>query len=248
MRRDPRVTVEHTAADGVPVQVLSPVTWSGTLPCVIYIHGGGFAYGNWTARIQWHSTEHRYPAGIQDCYTVLRWVADQARDLGIDPDRVAVAGASAGACLGAALCLMARDRGGPCIAYQCLLVPITDDRLDRYPSIQRITDTRIINGRSVELTWENYLDHGGVADAYAAPARVADLSGLPPAYILTCGLDPLRDQGLDYARRLMAADVPVEVRDVPGAWHFFETYAPGAELARRTTARWLAALRDGLST
>ena len=265
LRHDPRVTVEHTAAGAVPVQVLRPVARPGPLPCVIYLHGGGFAYGELdgpdpmalvvaaevgaiVVNVHYRlAPEHRYPAAAHDCYTVLQWVADQARYLGIDADRVAVAGTSAGACLGAALCLMARDRGGPGIAYQCLLVPVTDDRLERYPSITRITDARIINGRSVRLTWENYLKPGTTADAYAAPARAADLSGLPPAYVLTCGLDPLRDQGLDYARRLMAADVPVEVTDVPGAWHFFEVYAPGTTLARRTTARWLAALRDGLT-
>jgi acetyl esterase len=193
--------------------------------------------------------EHRFPAGIEDCYTALRWTADHAADLGIDRARIAVAGASAGGNLSAALCLLARDRGGPAIAYQCLLIPVTDERLDRYPSISALTDPRVINGAGIAHTWRNYLGPDGPAGAtseYAAPARAASLAGLPPAYILTCGMDPLRDQGLHFARSLMAADVPVELKDVPGARHFFETHAPGSQLAKRTTAHWLAALRGGL--
>jgi len=113
----------------------------------------------------------------------------------------------------------------------------------------RITDPRVINGAGIAHTWRNYLGpdgSGGAASEYAVPARAASLSGLPPAYILTCGMDPLRDQGLDFARALMAADVPVELKDVPGARHFFEGYAPSSQLAQRTTAHWLAALRGGL--
>jgi acetyl esterase len=267
MRGDPRVAVEHADAGGVPVQVLRPAGLPGTLPCVIYIHGGGFAYGELdgpspmaqqvgaevgavVVNVDYRlAPEHRFPAGIEDCYTALCWTADHAADLGIDKARIAVSGASAGGNLSAALCLLARDRGGPAIACQCLLIPITDDRLDRYPSISRITDPRVINGAGIAHTWRNYLGpdgSGAAASEYAAPARAASLSGLPPAYILTCGLDPLRDQGLDFARALMAADVPVEVKDVPGAWHFFEAYAPGSQLAQRTTAHWLAALRGGL--
>jgi acetyl esterase len=107
----------------------------------------------------------------------------------------------------------------------------------------------VINGAGIAHTWRNYLGPDGPAGAaseYAAPARAASLAGLPPAYILTCGMDPLRDQGLRFARSLMAADVPVELKDVPGAWHFFEAHAPGSQLAKRTTAHWLAALRGGL--
>jgi len=267
MSADPRVVISDAVADGVPVQIIRPaVQDAGPLPCVLYIHGGGFAYGELDGpspmavsvctdtgavvlNVHYRlAPEHRFPAGSEDCYTVLCWIATHAAELGIDSSRIAVAGASAGGCLSAVLCLMARDRGGPGIAYQCLLIPITDDRLDRYPSIDRITDPRVINGPGIARTWSNYLgpDRAGDVPAYAAPARATDLSGLPPAYVLTCGMDPLRDQGLDYARRLMEADVPVEVKDVPGAWHFFEASAPDSEIARQTTAHWLAALRAGL--
>jgi acetyl esterase/lipase len=114
--------------------------------------------------------------------------------------------------------------------------------------MRRVTDRRIVNGLGTRHTWDTYLgpDRGDDTSPYAAPARATDLAGLPPAYILTCGLDPLRDDGHDYALRLMGADVPVELKDVPGAWHFFEAFAPHTALARETTAHWLAALRAAL--
>jgi acetyl esterase len=268
---DPRITVERTTVPGpdgneIPVQVLRPEAGlHGVLPGVLYIHGGGFAYGELdgpspmardvcaevgavVVNVDYRlAPEHPFPAGVEDCYAALCWLADEARDLGVDPARIAVTGASAGASLSAAVSLMARDRERPEIAYQCLLIPATDDR-PQTASIKRITDRRITNGPGIGHTWDTYLgpDRGDDVSPYAAPARAADLSGLPPAYILTCGLDPLRDEGLDYARRLMEADVPVEVKDVPGAWHFFEAYAPGSGLAKRTTAHWLSALRTAL--
>ncbi|MFF5207408.1 alpha/beta hydrolase [Streptosporangium sp. NPDC000396] len=270
MKPDARLTVEHMTVPGpggneIDVHVLRPAGAEGVLPGVLYIHGGGFAYGELDgpspmARdvcaeagvvvINVHyrlAPEHPFPAGIEDCYATLRWMAGNAADLGIDPERIAVTGASAGGCLSAALCLMTRDRRGPKIAYQCLLIPVTDDRA-RTASIGRITDPRIVNGPSVRRVWDTYLGPGRGDDVspYAAPARATDLSGLPPAYVLTCGLDPVRDEGLDYARRLMEADVPVEVKDVPGAWHLFEAFAPDSDLARQTTAHWLGALRTAL--
>jgi acetyl esterase len=177
----------------------------------------------------------------------LNWLIDHAGELGVDPARVAVAGASAGGCLSAALALMSRDGRLPPLAYQCLLIPCLDDRAAS-PSMARITDSRITNGAGVERTWKTYLgpnssDH---VSPYAAPARADDLSGLPPAYILTCGLDPLRDEGFDYARRLIEAGVAVQTNHVPGAWHFFEAYAPNSLLAKSTTRHWLDALSAAL--
>ncbi|HEU5032218.1 MAG TPA: alpha/beta hydrolase [Spirillospora sp.] len=267
---DGTVRIEETAVPGpdgndVPVQILRPAgAASGPLPAVLYIHGGGFSYGELDgpspmARSVCTGTgslvvnvhyrlvpEHPFPAGFEDCYAVLCWLAANAATLGADPARIAVAGASAGGCLSAALCLAARDRGGPALAFQTLLIPCLDDRLGT-PSAHRVTDPRLTNRAKVRAMWDGYLPRGGAVSPYAAPARADDLSGLPPAYVLTCGLDPLRDEGLDYARRLMEAGVPVEVKDVPGAWHLFEASAPGTELARRTTRHWLAALRTALS-
>jgi acetyl esterase/lipase len=268
---DERVDVDLIAIpgpDGNPIaaHVVRPRGSTGVLPAVVYIHGGGFAYGELDGpgplvrdacvaagavviSPQYRlAPEHRFPAGVEDCKAVLRWVCDNAATLGIDTARIAVAGASAGAGLSAAVCLISRDRGGPPIAFQGLLIPLLDDR-DDSASRRRMTDRRVINGSNIGHTWDNYLGRDrdpAATSPYAAPARATDLSGLPPAYVLTCGLDPLRDEGLDYALRLARADVPVTVHHVPGAWHFFEAYAPDTDLARATTAHWLAALRDAL--
>jgi acetyl esterase/lipase len=262
----PDVTVEHrTVGRGIHVQVLRPLGSDGTLPGVLHVHGGGFSYGelNGPSRttqdvcaevgavvVNVHyrlAPEHRFPAGLEDCYAALEWMTAQAGDLDLDAARIGVTGASAGGCLSAALCLLARDRQGPAIAFQCLLIPALDDR-GSTASARSVTDRRIPNGTGVRLTWDAYLgpDRGDDVPAYAAPARAVDLSGLPAAYVLTCGLDPLRDEGLDYALRLARADVPVEVKHVPGAWHFFEAFAPHARLAGETTAHWINALRTAL--
>jgi acetyl esterase/lipase len=165
--------------------------------------------------------EHPFPAGPEDCYAGLLWVAANAEELGVDLDRLVVTGGSAGGALTAAVALMARDRGGPHIAYQALRIPVTDDRLVT-PSYLASADAPGFNKAGVEGMWLHYL--GEAADRektspYAAPARAEDLSGLPSAFVQTNGLDPLRDEGLEYASRLLAAGVPVEIYNAPGSYH-----------------------------
>lgn len=268
---DPRVEVEPlaiTGAAGQPMegQIVRPRNLTGVLPGVLYLHGGGFAYGELEGPspmvrdaaatvgavvINPHyrlAPEHRFPAGVEDCYAALMWFTEHAAEIGVDPARVAVCGASAGGNLAAALTLMSRDRGGPAIAFQSLLIPALDDRGDT-PSCRAITDRRIINGPGIVHTWDTYLGPDRdptTTSAYAAPARAEDLRSLPPAYILACGLDPLRDEDVDYAARLTRAENTVTLHHVPGAWHFFEAYAPTTTIAQETTAHWLGALRDAL--
>lgn len=165
--------------------------------------------------------EHPFPAGPEDCYAALLWVASSSAELGIDLDRLVVTGASAGGALAAAVTLMARDRNGPTIAYQALMIPVLDDRL-RTASHHQAEGAPGFNAAGNEGMWLHYL--GEHADRtrtspYAAPARAEDLSGLPPAFVQTNGLDPLRDEGLEYALRLLAAGVPVEIYNCPGAYH-----------------------------
>ncbi|MEW1749638.1 alpha/beta hydrolase [Streptomyces angustmyceticus] len=238
------------------------------LPAVLHFHGGGFALGRSlpgqdrvaielcrelpavVITVEYRlAPEHRYPAGVEDCYRALEWVAERAAELGVDPARIAVAGKSAGGGLSAAVALMARDRGGPALVHQSLCVPDLDDRVgaDEAEDGEGALDARVLTGRGVRASWRHYLPEGAAeAEAYAAPSRATDLSGLPPAHVLVCDLDPMRDAGLAYARRLMDAGVPVTVRNVPGAWHGFELFAPDTRVAKEMTAHWTGQLREAL--
>jgi acetyl esterase len=187
--------------------------------------------------------EHKYPAALDDCYAALCWTAGSAVELGIDPARLAVAGRSAGGTLAVAVALAARDRGGPPLAFQLLLIPALDDR-GTHTSIAQSADGRIVDGRVVTGMWQLYLD--SAADQYAAPARAQDLRGLPSAYLQIGQADPLRDEALEYAQRLTAADVLTEVHLVPGAFHLFEGYAPASRLASHATATWTSAIAAAL--
>jgi acetyl esterase len=221
------------------VLVYRPRNASGTLPVLLHIHGGGFAmlhpesfagmeaqwsldFGCVVVSIDYRlAPEHPFPAAPEDCYAVLLWTVANADELGIDPERLVVTGGSAGGALSAALCLMTRDRGGPRIAYQALMIPVLDDRLDQ-PSHRQSENVEGFNGQNAVGMWLHYLgdDHDReTTSPYAAPARAESLAGLPPAFIQTNGLDPLRDEGIQYAMRLMAAGIDVELYNAPGAYH-----------------------------
>ena len=174
--------------------------------------------------------EDPFPAGPEDCYAVLCWVAAHAEELSIDVDRLVVAGGSAGGALTAAVTLMARDRGGPKIAFQGLMIPVLDDRLDT-PSMRQAIEAPGFNSMGAEGMWLHYLGETydrSATSPYAAPSRAEDLSGLPPAFIQTNGLDPLRDEGIHYALRLLAAGVSVELCNVPGVYHGAPPLNPAA--------------------
>jgi acetyl esterase len=146
--------------------------------------------------------EHPFPAAIDDCYAALEWVAANAEDLGVDPAAIAVGGVSSGGALAAAVSLLARDRSDPAVAFQLLINPVLDDRLDT-ASFRAFPDTPLWNSRDVAVMWDLYLGpERGQVSPYAAPARAADLAGLPPAYVLTSEFDPPARRG----HRLRAAD------------------------------------------
>jgi acetyl esterase len=190
----------------VAVRIYRPQRAQGA---VVWLHGGGFVMGDletehpWAARVADGSgavvisvgyrraPEHRFPAALDDAYAVLAWTAEHPADLGIDPERIAVGGHAAGAGLAAAVALRARDQQGPPIRYQLLSQPELDDRQETW-SARHFTDTPFMTRDKVTASWRHYLG-SGTATAYAAPARAADLSGLPPAYIATAEFDPNRD-------------------------------------------------------
>ena len=237
--------IDEIDADGVRCLLYKPKGSTGRLPVVISIHGGAFcfmapddfagldglmaaSFGCAVVAVDYRlAPEHRHPAAIDDCWTALRWA--MAQPWASRP--VVVTGGSAGGALSAALCLRARDEGGPPIDYQALLIPVIDDRCDT-PSMKTFADGHQgFTGPMSEGMWLHYLgedaDRSEVSP-YAAPGRATDLSGLPPAFVMVNGLDPLRDEGIDYARRLMEAGVPVELHVVPGAYHGAESLDPEA--------------------
>jgi acetyl esterase len=247
------VYIEERVVAGPPdepdVRVLLywPKGVSGTLPLVVSCHGGAFRMradmfpaldaglamlGALVVSVDYRSVPDAcYPAAPEDCYAALCW---SVTHLDIDASRVVVTGGSAGGALAGAVALMARDRNGPDIALQALFVPVLDDRCHT-TSMQQFEDAPIFGAVQARAMWDAYLgpnaDRSKVSP-YAAPARADDLSGLPPAFIQVGGLDPLRDEGIEYGVRLMAAGIPVELYCAPGQHHGVSEDARTANHAR----------------
>jgi len=236
-----------------------------TVPGVLQIHGGGFIIGSVEAEhagavltaaelgavlvsVDYRlAPEHPYPAGLHDCYAALTFLHAEAAALGVDPDRIAVTGASAGGGLAAATALLARDRGGPPVCFQMLHIPELDDRLET-PSMQKFVDSPLWNRPLAVKSWEFYLgDLAGKDDVpvYAAPARATDLSGLPPAYVSTAENDPLRDEGIEYALAMLRAGVSVELHQFPGTFHG-SALVTRAAVSRRAAQEASVVLRRAL--
>jgi acetyl esterase/lipase len=255
--RDQAVPGPEGAPD-VPIRVYTPPRRPAPLPALLFIHGGGFVVGDMDgedARAQEIAAdadvvvvsveyrlapEHPFPAGLDDCFAALTWLAKNTAELGLDPERIGVGGGSAGAGLSAAVALLARDRGGPALRMQYLGIPELDDRLDS-PSMRRYTDTPIWNRPNAVLSWRYYLN-GQEANQYAAPARAGDLRGLPQAYVDVCEFDPLRDEGMAYAQRMAQAGVPVELHLYPGTFHG-SSLVTEAAVSRRMAADRVGAIR-----
>ena len=229
-------------ADPVRVRIYRPPGDASPRPGVVYIHGGGFIAGDLDSEdvrcvrlahdggcvvvsVEYRlAPEHRFPAALDDCYAALGWTAASAAALGIDPDRIGLAGASSGGNLAAGTALLARDRGEPAVAFQCLVYPTLDDRMET--ASVRFVGTPMVDGSDVARCWEYYLgpDRTDDVSPYAAPGRAADLTGLPPTYMMTAEFDPLRDDGLRYAMRLLEAGVSVELHQFAGAFHGFDIF------------------------
>ncbi|OEJ35366.1 alpha/beta hydrolase [Streptomyces subrutilus] len=252
---------DHTvpADSPVPVRVYRPHQAQGA---VVWLHGGGFLMGDldtehpWAARIAASSgavvisvgyrlaPEHPYPAALEDAYAVLEWAVAHAAELGVEPDRIAIGGHSAGANLAAAVTLWARDRQGPPIRFQLLNQPGLDDRQDSWSAVN-FTDTPWFYREKLTASWRYYLG-GGPTTPYAAPARAEDLTGLPPAYLATAEFDPNRDEGIAYALRLLQAGVSVEIHQWPGTFHGSQAIL-SAEVSQRQNAELGAVLRRALA-
>jgi acetyl esterase/lipase len=254
------VVAPHDGAPDVPMRIHRPVGQEGALPCIYWMHAGGFVTGSyknddarfdrWCRRLNCVgvSVEYRlspecaYPGPVEDCYAGLRWIHDHALELGIDVDRLGVAGASAGGGLAAAVALMARDRGEIPVAFQLLIYPMLDDRQVTESSQWEVP---VWPPASNRFGWSAYLGprYGSDVPAYAAPARAVDLAGLPPALVVVGALDGFVDEDVAFAQRLNWAGVPAELHLYPGAPHGFEGYGEATAVSARAQGvidDWLA--------
>jgi acetyl esterase/lipase len=259
------VVVPGATGHDPTVRVYSPPTPGSGRPCVYWIHGGGYMFGSGLtvdARLnRWVeefdcvavSIEYRlapedpYPAPLDDCYAGLLWTAQHADELGVDPARIAIAGASAGGGLAAGLALLARDRGEVSPAFQLLIYPMIDDHNTSASS--RIQGAPVWSRDANDLGWRAYLGElsgAGDVPAYAAPSRTESVAGLPPAWIGVGSLDVFRDEDIEYASRMLAAGIPVELHVYPGACHGFEMIVPDAAVSRACQRDITEALRRAL--
>ena len=235
--------VTDTKIGGVPARVYR--VSEGTSPCIVYFHGGGWVIGD----LETHDSlcrqlalaagmtliavdyrlapEHPFPAAIDDCYKVTAEIAANGDALGVDGSRIAVAGDSAGGNLSACVCLMAKDKAAageaaPDIAFQLLVYPVTDATMSAQ-SIEENAEGYLLTKASMQWFWDHYAggNKKAVASPYASPINAEDLSGLPPACVITAEFDPLRDEGEAYAEKLKAAGVAVTLKRYDGMIHGF---------------------------
>ena len=248
----------------VPVRIYTP-EGSGPFPALVWFHGGGWVVGDLdtadgAAR---HLTvgsgfvvvsvdyrlapETKFPGPAEDCYSATQWVVHNAASINADAGKIAVGGDSAGGNLAAAVSLMARDRGGPSVGFQLLVYPVTDRDFST-PSYSH-------NGNDYQLTrdgmvwfWDHYLQNDAdAANPYAAPMRAQDLTGLPPALVITAEYDPLRDEGEAYAHKLEAAGVATTCTRYDGMIHGFFGMAAAVDKGKQAIDQASSALRVTLA-
>lgn len=253
------VEIENRAVGSVPVRIYRGT--SSPAPAVIYCHSGAFVLGNLDTdhrqcvefarrgrctviSVDYRlAPEHPYPAGLDDAVAVLGGAVSNAAELGIDTARLAVAGSSAGGALAARLAQRAATGSAPPVVFQLLHQPVLDDRAT--PSKDEFGTTPGFDGPAARWMWRHYLGEQPVSDD-AAPARSIQLSGVPVALITCSELDPLRDEAIDYASRLLQAGVSTELHVYPGTCHGFDSLLPDWEISEQLFALQGAALRRAL--
>ena len=268
----PAVVEPHTIPGGpdgeISVTVVRPVNTNGSLPAVVYTHGGGWILGNFATHERLvrdltaqsgaafvfvnytPSPEAHYPVAIEQVYATVKWVAKYGAELGLDGSRLAVAGESVGGNMTAAVTLLAKERGGPAIRYQALLYPVTNAAFDT-DTYDQFADGPWLTRKAMQWFWDAYApDLASRAEPAASPLRatVEQLRGLPPALVITDEADVLRDEGEAYAHKLRAAGVDVTAVRYEGVFHDFMMLNALAETnANRTATKQTAqALKTAL--
>ncbi len=227
-------------AGEIAIRIYTPAPHSGgTRAALVWFHGGGWVIGNldgadYTCRAMTNrancvvvsvdyrlAPEAKFPAAAEDSYTVTKWVADNAASIGVDAHRIAVGGDSAGGNLAAVVALMAKASSEPAIGYQALVYPVTNHSYET-ASYRENAEGYLLTKESMIWFWNHYLKTAADGDdPMASPMKATDLSGLPPAIVITAEFDPLRDEGEAYASRLKQAGVAVEATRYDGQIHAF---------------------------
>lgn len=245
---DEVIEVDHDTTR-VPIRIYWNMESTGPSGALLFFHGGAFVFGNLESEhlrcvrfaeragcvvvsVDYRlAPEHPYPAAIDDGGIVLEWLRRNAESLMVDTERIGVGGTSAGGALAAGLVLRTRDRQGPWLRAQLLIYPAIDNQAST-PSVDQFYRAQPWDGERTRKMWKAYLgDRGGDVSPYASVARATNLSSLPPTYVMTAEEDPLRDEAIVYAQRLLAARNAVELHLYAGTYHGFDAVAQGSTLS-----------------
>ncbi len=249
---------------GIPVRIYTPAG-ERPLPILVHFHGGGWVIGDLEScdvlcrslcnaagcivvSVDYRlAPEHPFPAAVEDAYLATLWTAENAANLGGDPLRIAVGGDSAGGNLAAVTALIARERGKPLLRFQLLVYPVTDAACDT-PSYSENAEGYFLTRDAMQWFWNHYArSESDRLHPHASPLRAKDLSGLPPALVITAEFDPLRDEGERYANRLQAAGVPVQFTRYDGMIHGFFGMGSILDQGKKAIQQAAAALRSALA-
>ena len=230
-------------------------------PLVVFCHGGGWVFGDLDGHdaicrqlanrsscvvmsVDYRlAPEHRFPAPLEDAYAALEWAAGHGDELRADTTRLVMAGDSAGGNLAAAATLLARDRGGPTVAFQLLIYPVLDADFSRPSYVENATGY-LLTAKQMQWFWDQYADESDRRNPHASPVWASDLTGLPPAHIVLGEYDVLRDEGQHYANRLREAGVATSVTTYPGAFHGFFGFGALIPVAKSAFEDAVAAMRS----